>query len=139
VYKGGLVVDDGTGNVHVRVFGSEEHVVGGAVLVIGRPGNFGGSYYIMADVVKQILNKDWIKVRMKELGGARLTVKNRVTETAAPEKVVRKIKELDSGEGVDVDDIAALLSVSGVDVIVEGLLKKGELFEVKPGKVKILQ
>jgi RPA family protein len=55
----------------------------------------------------------------------------------AEDEIVSYIRKNDSGEGVDVDNIIGALKVD--EAKVESLLKSGDIFLVKPGKVKVLE
>ncbi|MCK5107288.1 MAG: hypothetical protein KAQ83_01035 [Nanoarchaeota archaeon] len=52
-----------------------------------------------------------------------------------PDDVMRQIKLLDSGDGADYEELLAKL---GDGKIIKMLLEEGEIFEIKPGKIKIL-
>ena len=53
------------------------------------------------------------------------------------DQIINKIKELDEGSGVDVDLI--LDKYENAEKIVKNLLEEGEIFEVRPGRVKVLE
>ena len=44
---------------------------------------------------------------------------------------------MDKGEGVSIDDLPTALG--NVDQIVGVLLREGDVFEVRPGKLKVLE
>ena len=54
------------------------------------------------------------------------------------EVLLNTIRELDKGYGVDVDELISLKG-SDVESLITTLLQEGELFEVKPGMVKVLE
>ena len=52
--------------------------------------------------------------------------------------VLSKIKEKDTGEGADLSDVADSSGVEDAERIIQLLINEGEVFEIKPGKIKIL-
>jgi RPA family protein len=55
-----------------------------------------------------------------------------------PEKVCALIKEMDSGSGADFEGIVAKAGENS-EKIIKSLLMEGEIFEVSPGKLKVLE
>ena len=49
------------------------------------------------------------------------------------------IKEVDAGQGADTQEIITKLNVEDAESIITKLLEQGEVFEIKPGKLKILE
>lgn len=54
-------------------------------------------------------------------------------------KVYELIKTLDSGDGADMDKVMASAGESSAEQDIEYLMKRGEIFEVRPGKLKVLE
>ncbi|MBS3122782.1 hypothetical protein J4434_07920 [Candidatus Woesearchaeota archaeon] len=54
------------------------------------------------------------------------------------EKVLNVIKELDTGNGADIEEIIMKSNVSDCEKIIINLIKEGEVFEIKAGKIKVL-
>ena len=54
------------------------------------------------------------------------------------EDMNKLIKELDQGHGVSIEDISSK-DIEDIDKKIEMLLKEGDIFEVKPGKLKVLE
>jgi len=54
------------------------------------------------------------------------------------ESLINTIRSLDKGDGVDIDDIIKLKGEKTENMIVV-LLEQGELFEIRPGRIKILE
>jgi len=143
-----LTIDDGSGNISARIFENiallDEIRIGDIVLVIGKPREFSSEKYLLIETIKKI-NPVWAKVRKLELGKKEnsLSVDNEnikdETINSDPEsEIVRLIKDLDKGNGVDIEEIS-LKDIKDMDKTVELLLKKGDLFEIKPGKLKVLE
>jgi len=163
-----ITLDDGTGRISARNFEKnnifEDIEIGEVILLIGRPREYGNEIYILPETIKKVQDKTWIKVRELELKNKKATKKIEETsetrvsehnhkeklsdktemheevletvEESIPDKVIRVIKENDKGEGVDFEDV--LKQVDNEEII-KDLLKKGELFEIRPGKLKVLE
>jgi RPA family protein len=143
-----LIIDDGTGKISARVF--EEDLMLGKmnisdiVLIIGRPREFNEEKYILIEIIKKI-NPAWAKIRKLELG--KYTQKedppldNNTEKEVAPnsaDEIIKLIKEMDKGEGVSTEDLSSK-DIKDFDGIIDTLLKEGDIFEVKPGKLKVLE
>jgi hypothetical protein len=146
-----LTIDDGTGRISARIF--ENNIVldkigiSDVVLIIGRPRKFSSEKYILIEAVKKV-DLAWAKVRKLELerdlkkSGKIVSVK-RTTEGDAVDlgphnRVFKLIKELDKGDGVSVEDLSSG-NIKGLDKIIDTLLKEGDVFEFRPGKLKVLE
>ena len=57
-------------------------------------------------------------------------------EETPSEKVLEAIRKLDSGKGADFDEV--IKCVDNGEHIVHTLMAEGEIFEVSPGKLKVL-
>ncbi|RMD57943.1 hypothetical protein D6825_02460 [Candidatus Woesearchaeota archaeon] len=122
-----LVVDDGTGSVLIRNFDDSLALdVGDPVLVIGRPRMYEGSLYILGEIAKPIDSR-WLSVAQKLW-----------PRKKAPEDPLSVVRALDSGDGADYDAVVERLGEGGEKQIVH-LLAVGELFETRPGKLKVLE
>jgi RPA family protein len=53
--------------------------------------------------------------------------------------ILDTIRQLDSGAGVSVDEITVKSKVDGVEPWIRKLLEAGDIFEVKPGRYKVLE
>lgn len=126
VATGELVVDDGTGSLFIRSFDSFDGLaVGTPVLVIGRPRMFEGKVYVLGELVKPVDAK-WLNF-----------ARNRWPRSIRVDPV-SVVRDLDSGDGADYDAVVARLGSNGENQVVH-LLAVGELFETKPGKLKVLE
>ncbi len=154
-----ISIDDGTGRMSARAFDNAMLVsnikVGDIVMVIGRPREFTSEKYILIETIKSV-SPAWAKLRRIELEGARRQVESagRADEAAkagdaedddtevsyrSPDNsIIRMIKELDKGDGVSIDDLLSR-GIVNADTVVDSLLRKGDIFEIKPGKVKVLE
>ena len=140
-----LVIDDGSGRISVRSFDDKEfgqHTnIGEVVLLIGRPREYGTERYFLGEVIKKVNNKDWIKIRQLELKYEKppeqaKEVKEKPSNIIT--NVIMIIRELDQGEGADYEEVLTKADNSEADKAIKNLLEQGEVFEIKPGKLKIL-
>jgi len=154
-----LVLDDGGGKIPLRVFENNSFFkkidIGDVVLLIGRPREFDSEKYIMPEILRKIDNPTWIDVRKAELrlnnnlstnskvdGEEKVTKKEVIEEVKGEdpsERVFNLVKKLDKGEGVDIMDIIDGIKDENAEKIINKLLENGEIFEVKSGKVKVLE
>ena len=49
------------------------------------------------------------------------------------------IKSLDKGDGADIEDVIKESKINNCEDIINNLLREGEIFEIKKGKLKILE
>ena len=140
-----LVIDDGSGRISVRSFDDEEfgqHInIGEVVLLIGRPREYGTERYFLGEVIKKVDNKDWIRVRELELKYEKPPepveeIKEKPSNVIT--SVIELIRELDQGEGADYEEVLNKAENAEADKAIKNLLEQGEVFEIKPGKLKIL-
>ncbi len=153
-----VILDDGTGRISARMF---EHTmlleglqIGDIVLVIARPREFNNQIYLTLEIVRKIDHPGWIAYRKKEL---QLIKKVRdVSELKAvtppeaeivehegtnnnKEKILKLIKELDNGQGAAIDDIIKFSKIRASEELITDMLLKGEIFEIKAGRVKLME
>ncbi|MBW2979928.1 hypothetical protein KY360_00745 [Candidatus Woesearchaeota archaeon] len=139
-----ILIDDGSGKLPVRSFEKYEFFdgvgIGDVVLIIGRPREF-GEKYIVPEIIKKINDQAWIEVRKAELKKPDIEVSEEKADVAVSpaDKIFSLIKEADNGAGVDVEDIIKKSNISEAEKIIRTLLEEGEIFELKPGIVKVLE
>ncbi|MBW3019300.1 hypothetical protein KY329_03905 [Candidatus Woesearchaeota archaeon] len=131
-------VDDGTGSIAVRAFdGSFDADIGSCVMVVGRPREFGGQKYLMGEIIRKHDQK-WFDVWKQSVHRV-VAIGRDVKEDSSNETdIVDLVRSLDQGEGADYDAVVSKIGSGGEDRIVH-LLAVGELFETKPGKLKVLE
>ena len=62
-----------------------------------------------------------------------------VEDVALPfQKINSLIKELDKGEGVLIEEILEKYNIENTENIIKIMLQNGEIFQIQPGKVKVL-
>ncbi len=145
-----LTVEDGTGSISARAFEYnvflEKINIGDIVLIIGRPREFSSEKYILIEIIKKI-DPMWARVRELELEKNKIednissnnySSKEKGVFSKPMSKIVKLIKELDKGNGVPIEDLSGK-SIRDMDKIIALLLKEGDIFEIRPGKLKVLE
>lgn len=148
-----MVLDDGSGRVVLRSFdeGSLNHVsIGDFVVVIGRPRVYNDEKYVMPEIIKKA-DPAWAEFRKKQVGflsmgskplpkEKRVVVNDPVAPTANQfQKIVEFIKDMDTGEGADSTEVATRTGFPNAEELIRKLIEEGEIFELKPGRLKILE
>lgn len=144
-----FTIDDGTGTINARVFDDSIKMpeIGDIIMVIGKPREFNEEKYIVPEIVKKIENEKWLEVRKKYMKKPQQSEKKEepkeeeVVEqvVSSEDDVIDLIKQLDNGEGADVDAVIEKSSMENCEKRINMLLSEGEIFEVKPGRVKVLE
>ncbi len=162
-----FLIDDGSGKVAVRFFedtpAASALARGEALLLIGKPRKYNQEKYISPEIIKKI-SPPWLKLRAAELAGRLgLTQKRGASlenksdnekgnasfslevveetvgeETIPSKKVVQLIRSLDSGGGVRIEEILEKSPLGETEKILKKMLESGEIFQVLPGRVKVL-
>ena len=148
---------------------SQGFAVGDIVNVVGRPREFGSERYVVPEIIKKVTNPKWIELRKLELTKTKqeeITAKREEKKTEAHQatsrqtvteeglevededlsdstnplsKVFEAIRSLDSGAGVGFDEIIVKTRIDDVDAPIKRLLEQGDIFEIKPGRYKVLE
>ncbi|TAL56182.1 MAG: hypothetical protein EPN86_02755 [Nanoarchaeota archaeon] len=128
------LLDDGTGIIEFRIFGDGKKVdVGDVVRIVGRTKVYGTDKYVSADIVGKIENLSWFNVW-------KLEAVNKISEReTSKEKLIVLIRELDNGQGADLSVIISKSGIENVQDIIDYLKMNGEIFETRPGRIKILE
>ena len=158
-----LLIDDGSGAIKVRTFGDpaslDSYREGDLIMIIGRVRALNEERYLVPEIVKKLTNPVWYKVRQQELQRIGITPEQQqpneqpteeptrdIPEQAAPETpltlsehVYAAIREQDKGEGVDAAALISQFGTHHTDTIIRRLLEEGEIFELRPGKLKVLE
>lgn len=144
--KNQLIVDDGTGSILIKTFNqSKKLVIGKPVLIIGGLRESDSEKYVVAEIINQLQTKDWLKIRKLELKNTKTQKQDNLEEIKPKEKsniyekIFTTIRNLDSGEGVNINEIIENSKIENCEAKINSLLLEGELFEIKQGKIKILE
>ncbi len=144
------VMDDGTGKILLRTFESSylftKIDVGDIVLAIGRLREFNNEKYIVPEILKKT-SLEWFNARKAELEntetdiGSKSFNRNEVVENIqnTNDEVYLLVKSLDKGDGVSIEDVINASKSENPEGIINKLLESGDIFEIKPGKLKVLE
>ena len=143
---GTVTLDDSTGKIQARVFNEEtkklENInIGDPILLIGKPRKFNDSLFITIEIVKKI-DHLWMKIRKQELEKEFDFKEKESTPVinSSGDKILQLIKSIDSGEGVSISELTSKSRINEkqIEEVLSELIKLGEIYEPKPGKVKVL-
>jgi hypothetical protein len=153
-----VTLDDGTGQIPMRVFDAALPLVhvGDPVMVIGRPRVYNDEKYVLIEILRKTTPK-----RLQEFAGLREELgryippvpeikepekeapakeasPQPVTTRDQPQQLIDLIREMDPGDGAAVDEV---LAKAGPDAEkkLQFLIAEGEVFELRAGKVKVLE
>lgn len=60
-------------------------------------------------------------------------------KSSNPQIIVELIRKMDEGKGVDQDVVISTSQLADCEKVIDHLLKEGEIFEIMPGKLKVLE
>ena len=151
-----LQIDDGSGKMTLRQFEATLPLtrlrIGDPVLVIGRPREYEREIYLLPYILKKI-DPVWIKVRMQQVPAEESAQKQaqpvnedlpKPQQEAARfresyERIYSLIRQLDDGKGADVEEVLQTSQIKEGEEIIKQLILEGEVFELFPGRLKVLQ
>ena len=157
-----FVIDDGSGKISVRSFEKNFDVeklgIGDTIMIVGRPREFSNERYLLPEIIRNINNRLWVHIRKLELDivnkasyGAKTASEPVYERQKAAEDeigtphlldsdlVYNLIKKLDAGNGVLIDEVIEKSNLKNSGKLINNLLENGEIFEIKPGRVKVLE
>lgn len=159
---GALTLDDGTETIRIKAFGPDvsrikNAEIGRLVRAVGKIKEYNEERYLAPDFVTQIDDPNWLIVQKLELGEPKERAAQEAPAVDEPIKTgveeetesvsyndipnfIELIAKLDSGDGADMD---AVITESKLDTddaknVIVGLLKDGEIYEPRKGKLKVL-
>ena len=156
-----ITIDDGTETIRVKAFGPDVQKlsnvsVGTLIRCFGKVRQWSDEIYLTPEIARILDDPNWLLVHKIQLGKPVAAVKPeeskpQVSEQIAVEqlksdaadvqkKVLTLIKELDSGLGADMSEIISKSGLSEEEAmnILYGLLKAGDVYEPKKGRLKVL-
>ncbi len=143
-----FMIEDFSGKVEGRRFGEKEEniEVGDVVLVLGKPREWNSLRYVAIDLIKKTDSR-WLMHRKAEKETRKEEVREKKEEGKVEEekesaenlyeKIIEFVNKNDGGEGCEIDKIIKEYGAE-CESIVQELINHGELFEIKPGKLKVL-
>ena len=135
-----ILIEDSTGSIAVET-SSACPEVGTPVLIIGKVRE-GNQRILFAEIIKRLSSPDWIKLRNLEYSKRRSVLAAKLPGIPMASKnltqeVYSMIKSHDSGDGVDIQAITS--QYPQAEKIVQNLIAEGEVFEIRPGRLKVLE
>ncbi len=143
-----IELEDSTGKIFARTFDSKpiNADIGDCIFLIGKIRAYNNQIYIAAEIIKKILQIEWISLRRQELPLPKEEPKIEVIQelpqqeqenTAA--KILELIRQKDPGNGADYEEIIQQSKIADAEKIIQTLIQKGEIFHVAPSKIKVLE
>ena len=159
-----IVIDDGEASIIIRKFETQnielgDYKVGSLLNIIGKIREFNNEKYIMPEAIIPVISMNQVDMRKKEIkllhmNGFYSVVKEVVPKAVSTSpgiieenvhegdseaaRLIAKIRELDDGNGADIDTIISSLGPS-YERTMQILQEQGDIFTTKPGKIKILE
>ncbi len=132
-------IDDGTGLILVKSFGEKlvfsNLRIGELILVIAKPREYGGKY-LMPEIIKKT-SENWLKLRKEELKSLPSSEVREEIKFDKNKRLIERIREMDDGNGAPVD---LLISEDPEnEKRIRELLVGGEIFQLSPDRVKVLE
>jgi len=161
-----VTIDDGSSSIQIKAWKEDVKLlkgleVGETILLIARVREYNGEKYLTPEIIKKLDKPEWIMYRKKELTKEygdlikktentkegptiKAPVEEEVVDDSKTEndrqKILNIIETQATEEGMDKLKIIkeSNLDEQTADGIIQSLLMEGEIFEIKPGKIKIL-
>jgi RPA family protein len=149
---GGLLLDDGSGRILLRSFEGSSFTgldTGDLVLVIGRPRTYNEQKYVLPEIIRKI-DQRWgvyrqlqIEILRKKIRPVKREVRIPIKEDEQPvnyyQRILAFIRDLDTGSGADTEEVIKRSGAPNGDALIRKLIEEGEIFELRPGKLKALE
>lgn len=149
-------IDDSSGKLSVRSFEPNDALskleVGDMIFIVGRPREYGREIYVLPEIIKPVADKRWVEVRITELKKFKQDVVAEPVITPKEDvgvveeyidkdssELLELIKSLDTGPGAIYEDVISKSKIQNPEKSLLNLMKNGEVFEVSPGKLKVLE
>jgi len=153
-----IMIDDGTARVTIRSFDNmkvfKDFEVGQIVNIIGKPREYAREIYVVPETIQRMEDKTWLEVRKKEMEiypyhlipkeekqqqNEEIIIEEvKDGKEASLDKLLVLIKSLDKGAGVEIEEIILKSEQGNPETHIKTLLEQGDIFEIKPGRVKVL-
>lgn len=148
-------LDDGTAQMSLRAYDDIPGLdteSGTLVQVIARPRKYQDSLFLVAEIIRPV-SADWAQLRKASLGSplefdsSSVDVSSDSQEDSSQndgmsnnaELVIGVIARLDTGEGATIEEVISESKLGELaEEIINQLLLDGEIFEIKPGVIKVL-
>jgi len=145
-----LTLDDGSGQIKLKVFGEEdttkfkEVTQGETCVVIGVIRNWNNETYIQPEIISE-KDPKYLLVRKLELEKSRKKntpkIEDKKQVQAIKDQILEKIKNAEEDGGIDTEKIILELRDIPTETIneeIKHLLEEGIIFEPRPGRLRYL-
>jgi len=139
-----IVIDDGTGKISCRNFERKIDVkIGEVIHLVGRIREYGSTKYLTPEIIKRNINSKW-SIIWKRISLKNNKNDNKIDEInenseeeslSVSDDLLSKIRDLDSGDGALYREV---IKSSADEKEISQLLLRGDVFEIKPGRLKVL-
>jgi len=141
---GSLTMDDGTGQIKIKVFGEDIEeftplAQGDTILVIGLLRSWNNETYITPEIIRK-KDASYLLVRKLEAEAEQPKTLDKESLTALKDKMIALVKDSEKAGGIDIDKIILDLH-EPADIInqeIKKLLEEGIVYEPRPGKLRYL-
>tara|TARA_Y100000034_G_scaffold46416_1_gene57115 strand:- start:1840 stop:2532 length:693 start_codon:yes stop_codon:yes gene_type:complete len=141
--------------------------IGSPILFVGKVKDYNSQIYLVPEIIKVLDKKEWIELRKKELTKVYGERETKIVQEVQPkkeeiieepviqeetvveevvsgngrQKILNTIEQMDKGEGADIIEVVeeTKLDEEEANSLIQELLKEGEIFEIKSGKLKIIE
>ena len=163
-----LTIDDGSENIQVKAWREDVSLfdnvgIGNQILLIAKIKEYNSQIYLVPEIIRVLDKKEWIEIRKRELISlygnktykeSKINQENVNAKLNLDEEVVynepiqndrqiilNTIEKLDLEDGANISEIISLskLDEEKANFIINELLKDGEIFEIRTGRLKILE
>ena len=151
-----VILDDSTGRIMVRAFEDRrvlcDFQVGDLINIIGKPREYAGEVYLIPEIARKVEDPLWVEVRKRELEAMPIIEEKVAPAREAPiedvetedivtplDRLLSAIKGLDKGEGVEIEDVLSSVKGEDAEKMLRDLLMKGDIFEIRPGRIMVLE
>lgn len=157
---GSITLDDGTETIRIKAFGPDVFKIeavrnGDLITFVGKIKEYNEEIYLAPEIIRKLDDPNWLIFHKLSLGLPEVDLKQEIKIEITSEKAEEKIKqedqnisktvldtirELSGTDGASFDDVIAksgLDNEEGKNVII-GLLKSGDIYEPRKGKLKVL-
>jgi RPA family protein len=141
---GSLTLDDGTGQIKIKVFGDETEQFtplnqGDTLQVIGFVRSWKNELYLTPEIIKK-KDPTYLLVRKLEAEADQPKTMAKEQVTAMRDKIIVLIKEAEPNNGIEMDKMIMALHEPPQDINAEikKLLEEGMIYEPRPGKLRWL-
>ncbi len=141
-----LTLDDGSGQVRVKVFGEDitkfqDMIQGDTLLVIGLLRSFNNELYILPEIIRKEDSR-YLLIRKLEIDKKnKPVIQDKQKIKAFKEQIVELIKYSEVHAGIDKEEIIMKLRNIKPEIIsqeIQKLIEDGLVYESKPGRVRYL-